>query len=163
MSRPTRTRAAFWTTSTSATRRPRSGTSLRIQSPFLDTRYVPGGFYYIPNTDWRVGGNSVGIAAGYEHESNGQDEEESRSIDTLFVRPYFALGDTQDFHWTFSPKLYVYLEKDENPDIFKYRGYGDYRFTYGKDDDWQMAGRCARAPSRTRAASTCKAPTRCTG
>jgi len=108
-------------------------------SPFLDTRYVPGGFYYIPNTDWRVGGNSVGIAAGYEHESNGQDDIESRSIDTLFVRPYFSFGDTQDFHWTFSPKLYAYLEKDENPDIFKYRGYGDYRFTYGKDDDWQLA------------------------
>ncbi len=108
-------------------------------SPFLDTRYVPGGFYYIPNTDWRVGGNSVGIAAGYEHESNGQDDVESRSIDTLFVRPYFSFGDPQDFHWTFSPKLYAYLEKDENPDIFKYRGYGDYRFTYGKDDDWQLA------------------------
>lgn len=107
--------------------------------PFLDTRYVPGGFYYIPDTDWRVGGNSVGIAAGYEHESNGQDEEESRSIDTLFVRPYFAFGDTQDFHWAFSPKLYVYLDKDENSDIYRYRGFGDYRFTYGKDDDWQVA------------------------
>jgi outer membrane phospholipase A len=107
--------------------------------PFLDTRYVPGVFYYIPNTDWRVGGNSVGIATGYEHESNGQDDVESRSIDTLFVRPYFTLGDRQDFHWTFSPKLYGYIEKSENPDIFKYRGYGDYRFSYGKDDDWQVA------------------------
>jgi len=108
-------------------------------APFLETRYIPGGFYYIPNTDWRVGGNSVGIATGYEHESNGEDEDESRSIDTLFVRPYFSLGDPQDFHWTFSPKVYVYLEKDENADIFRYRGYGDYRFTYGKDDDWQIA------------------------
>jgi outer membrane phospholipase A len=120
------TQAAFWDLTADS-------------SPFLDTRYVPGVFYYIPNTDWRVGGNSVGIAAGYEHESNGQDDIESRSIDTLFVRPYFSFGDTQDFHWTFSPKLYAYLEKDENPDIFKYRGYGDYRFTYGKDDDWQLA------------------------
>jgi outer membrane phospholipase A len=93
----------------------------------------------IPNTDWRVGGNAVGMATGYEHESNGQDGDESRSIDTLFVRPYFAFGDTRDFHWTFSPKLYVYLEKSENPDIYEYRGYGDFRFTYGKDDDWQVA------------------------
>jgi len=120
------TQAAFWDLTADS-------------SPFLDTRYIPGGFYYIPNTDWRVGGNSVGIAAGYEHESNGQDEEDSRSIDTLFVRPYFSFGDTSGFHWTFSPKLYAYLEKDENPDIFRYRGYGDYRFTYGKDDDWQIA------------------------
>ncbi|MBK7955103.1 MAG: phospholipase A [Candidatus Accumulibacter sp.] len=29
--------------------------------------------------------------------------------------------------------------KSENPDIQKYRGYGDFRFTYGKNDDWQLA------------------------
>ncbi len=107
--------------------------------PFLDTNYIPSFFYYIPNTDWRVGGNAVGIAAGYEHESNGKDGIDSRSIDTLFVRPYFSFGDTRDFYWTFSPKLYAYIEKSENSDINKYRGYGDFRFTYGKNDDWQAA------------------------
>lgn len=107
--------------------------------PFLDTRYVPGFFYYIPATDWRSAGNPVGIASGYEHESNGQDGEESRDIDTLFFRPYFAFGDPEDFHWTFSPKMYGYIDKEENPDIYRYRGFGDYRFTYGKDDDWQVA------------------------
>ena len=107
--------------------------------PFLDTNYIPSFFYYTPNTDWRVSGNAVGLAAGYEHESNGRDGDDSRSIDTLFVRPYFTYGDRRDFHWTFSPKLYAYIEKSENPDINKYRGYGDFRFTYGKDDDWQAA------------------------
>jgi outer membrane phospholipase A len=107
--------------------------------PFLDTSYMPSFFYYVPNTDWRVGGNAVGLAAGYEHESNGRDGADSRSIDILFVRPYFSFGDTRDFHWTFSPKIYAYIEKSENPDIQKYRGYGDFRFTYGKDDDWQAA------------------------
>jgi outer membrane phospholipase A len=107
--------------------------------PFLDTRYVPGFFYYIPATDWRVGGNPVGIASGYEHESNGQDGEDSRDIDTLFFRPYFAFGNPEEFHWTFSPKLYGYIDKEENPDIYRYRGFGDYRFTWGKDDDWQVA------------------------
>ncbi len=120
------TQAAFW--------------DLTAESkPFLDTNYIPSFFYYVPNTDWRVGGNAVGIAAGYEHESNGKDGADSRSIDTLFVRPYFTFGDTSEFYWTFSPKLYVYLEKSENPDIQKYRGYGDFRFTYGKNDDWQLA------------------------
>lgn len=107
--------------------------------PFLDTSYMPGLFYYVPHTDWRVGGHAVGVAAGYEHESNGKDEADSRSIDMLFVRPYFTFGDTSDFYFTFSPKLYVYVEKSENPDIAKYRGYGDFRFTYGKNDDWQVA------------------------
>jgi outer membrane phospholipase A len=107
--------------------------------PFVDTNYAPSLFYHLPNTDWRIGGNAVGISAGYEHESNGRDEAESRSIDILFVRPDFTFGDRRDFHWTFSPKLYVYLEKSENDDIGQYRGYGDYRLTYGKNDDWQLA------------------------
>jgi outer membrane phospholipase A len=107
--------------------------------PFLDTRYVPGLFYYVPNTAWHLGGNAVGIATGLEHESNGKDGTASRSIDTLFVRPYFTFGDANAFHVTFSPKLYGYLEKSENPDISDYRGYGDYRFTYGRNDDWQIA------------------------
>ncbi|MEE4146473.1 MAG: phospholipase A [Halieaceae bacterium] len=107
--------------------------------PFIDTNYIPSFFYYIPNTDWRVDGNAVGIAAGYEHESNGKDGIETRSIDVLFVRPYFSFGDTRDFHWTVSPKIYAYIEKDENSDIADYRGYGDFHVSYGKDNDWQAA------------------------
>ena len=106
--------------------------------PFLDNNYKPSFFYQIPSTDWRVDGNRVGIAAGYEHESNGKDEEESRSIDFLFVRPEFTYGNPNDFHWSFSPKLYAYIEKSENSDIQEYRGYGDYRFSYGKDNDWRF-------------------------
>jgi outer membrane phospholipase A len=107
--------------------------------PFLDNNYKPSFFYQIANTDWRVDDNPVGIAAGYEHESNGKDEEDSRSIDFLFVRPEFTYGDPNDFHWGFSPKVYAYIEKSENSDIQEYRGYGDYRFSYGKDNDWRLA------------------------
>ncbi len=107
--------------------------------PFIDNNYIPSFFYYLPATDWRVAGNPVGIAAGYEHESNGKDGDDTRSIDTLFVRPYFSLGDTSDFHWSFSPKLYAYIEKSENSDIARYRGYADFHLSYGKQDDWQMA------------------------
>ena len=106
--------------------------------PFIDTSYKPGFFYQAPGTDWRVGGNPVGLAAGYEHESNGKDGDVSRSIDILYVRPSFEFGDTRDFHWTFSPKMYVYAEKSENADMPSYRGYGDYRVGYGKNDDWQL-------------------------
>ena len=108
-------------------------------APFIDTNYIPSFFYFIPATDWRVDGNAVGFAAGIEHESNGKDGPESRSIDVLFVRPYFAFGDTRDFHWRASPNLYAYIEKDENSDIAKYRGYGDFHVSYGKYDDWQAA------------------------
>jgi outer membrane phospholipase A len=107
--------------------------------PFIDTNYMPSFFYYVPGTDWLVDGNPVGIAAGYEHESNGRDGEDSRSLDILFARPYFDFGDTSDFHWSFSPKMYAYIEKDENSDIADYRGYGDFHVSYGKPNDWQLA------------------------
>ncbi|MCV2360061.1 phospholipase A [Paucibacter sp. TC2R-5] len=109
--------------------------------PFVDTKYKPGFFYQSPSTGWRAGGNEVGFAAGYEHESNGRDDldAKSRSIDILYVKPLFTFGDSAGFHTTFEPKLYVYLDKDENPDMHKYRGYGDFRFTYGKKNDWQIA------------------------
>jgi outer membrane phospholipase A len=109
--------------------------------PFVDTKYKPGFFYQSPSTGWRLGGNEVGFAAGYEHESNGRDDldAKSRSIDVLYVRPKFSFGNTSDFHFSFEPKLYAYLDKDENPDMQKYRGYGDFRFSYGKSDDWQLA------------------------
>ena len=107
--------------------------------PFVDTNYMPSFFYYIPDTDWLVDGNPVGIGAGYEHESNGRDGEDSRSLDVLFARPYFTFGDARDFHWTFSPKLYAYIENDENADIADYRGYADFHTSYGKPNDWQLA------------------------
>ncbi|MBT9491019.1 MAG: phospholipase A [Paucibacter sp.] len=109
--------------------------------PFVDTKYKPGFFYQSPSTGWRVAANEVGFAAGYEHESNGRDDldAKSRSIDILYVKPKFTFGDSSGFHSTFEPKLYVYLDKDENPDMGKYRGYGDFRFTYGKSNDWQLA------------------------
>lgn len=107
--------------------------------PFTDTNYAPSVFYFVPATGWRLGGNAVGLAAGYEHESNGQDGLESRSIDILFVRPYFRFGDTSDFHWSVSPKVYAYLDKEENPEITQYRGYADLHVSYGKHDDWQLS------------------------
>jgi outer membrane phospholipase A len=107
--------------------------------PFLDTNYIPSLFYAVPATDWIVAGHAVGLAVGYTHESNGRDGEESRSIDLLFVRPYFTFGDPVGFHWTFAPKLYAYIERSDNPDIARYRGFGDYRLTYGRDNDWQIA------------------------
>jgi hypothetical protein len=51
--------------------------------PFVDTNYMPSFFYYIPDTGRNVGGNAVGISAGYVHESNGRDGEDSRSLDVF--------------------------------------------------------------------------------
>jgi outer membrane phospholipase A len=116
--------------------------------PFLDTSYRPAFFYFVPDIGWRLSGHAVGLAAGYEHESNGKDGDASRSIDSLFVKPIFTWGDPNDFHWTFAPKLYLYLDKSENEDIQRYRGYGDFRFTYGSNSSWQLAADLRKGTDR---------------
>lgn len=104
--------------------------------PFRDTSFRPSFFY-----QWRVTDpnkpSSLTLAGGYEHESNGQDEEDSRSIDTLFLqadaRYYF--GDSP-LYFGVNPKIWTYLDKDDNPDIPRYRGYGQLGVRFGRDDGW---------------------------
>jgi len=53
--------------------------------PFRDTSYRPSLFWAWKRTDDKTWID--GLRAGYEHESNGKDFEQSRSIDTVFARP----------------------------------------------------------------------------
>ncbi|TJZ70063.1 phospholipase A [Chitiniphilus eburneus] len=109
--------------------------------PIHDSLYRPSLYYYLPDTGLSAGWlKRVAFAAGYEHESNGEDELDSRAVDMLFVKPTFYLGDPADWHWTFSPKVYYYANKgDYNQDIAKYRGYGDYLFTFGHPQSLELA------------------------
>ncbi|MBY4895829.1 phospholipase A [Cupriavidus sp. AU9028] len=109
--------------------------------PFRDTNYRPSLFYYLSDTGVRGGPlRQLSLATGLEHESNGRSGPESRSINTVFIRPTFHFGKADDYHWTVSPKLYYYLNKaDENGDIAHYRGYMDLRVAYGRPDSWELA------------------------
>lgn len=112
--------------------------------PFRDTSFRPSFFY-----QWKLSDpkntSSLALAAGYEHESNGRDEEDSRSIDTLFLqadaRHYF--GDSP-LYLGITPKLWHYLDKDENPDIARYRGYGQLGVRFGRDDGLMLAAQLRR-------------------
>ena len=110
------------------------------RGPFRDTNYRPSLFYYLSDTGVQ---NRVirrlSLAAGLEHESNGRDGDQSRSINTVFVKPTFYLGDMTNWHWSVSPKLYYYIEKNDNSDIASYRGYMDLKLAYGKPDSWEFA------------------------
>lgn len=105
--------------------------------PFRDTSYRPSLFWqgkmegraWLPQT-WK---------AGYEHESNGEEDEESRSIDTLFFEPKWQKEFAGGNVLTFNPRIRAYLDKDENPDIHRYRGYVNWAMQYGKDDGWKFS------------------------
>jgi outer membrane phospholipase A len=100
--------------------------------PFRDTSYRPSLFYqwmgsgadYMPS-QWRVGA---------EHESNGQSGLISRSLNTVFVQPSWNVDLDSGKRFTFFPRIYQYVDKGENPDIQRYRGYVDWRMRYGRED-----------------------------
>jgi outer membrane phospholipase A len=107
--------------------------------PFRDTSFRPSLFYEWVLSDPDSGGRAS-LAGGYEHESNGKDGADTRSIDTLFLQPelrhYLADGVT---YVGLIPKLWVYLDKDENRDIPDYRGYGQLGLRFGRDDGLLLA------------------------
>jgi len=108
--------------------------------PFEDTNYRPSLYYYLSDTGVKNSAISrLSIATGFEHESNGRGGTDSRSINTLFLKPTIYFGDQNDWHWRVAPKVYAYLEKSENEDIAHYRGYMDLNLAYGRPDSWEFA------------------------
>lgn len=118
-------------------------------APFRDSNYRPSLFYYVPDTGVRAGWlSSLGVAAGFEHESNGKAGTDSRSINTVFVKPIFKFGNLSDYHWTIAPKFYAYVEKKDNPDIQNYRGYMDLLVLWGKPNGWQIGATLRKGMKR---------------
>lgn len=101
-------------------------------SPFKDTSYRPA-IYYKWSGSGR-GGMPDDWSVGLEHESNGRDGEDSRSMNTVYVKPTWHFDFAQGRRLTLSPKFYQYLEKSDNPDITRYRGYADFQARYGRED-----------------------------
>lgn len=109
--------------------------------PFYDSSYRPTVFFMDEDvSQWPLRKSSrLGLQAGFEHESNGKDGTDSRSMNIAFVRPTFTLPLWKDYFVSFSPKLYTYLDKEDNPDIPDYRGYGDFLIKVGETDGLQLA------------------------
>jgi len=101
---------------------------------FRDTSYRPSLFWKWERADEKTWLDAVRV--GLEHESNGRDDPRSRSIDIAFVRPewHWLMGGEERLEFT--PKVYAYLDKEENPDIERYRGYVDWRVRYDSGSLW---------------------------
>jgi phospholipase A1/A2 len=108
--------------------------------PFTDTAYRPSFFYFEPAV-WTspTGRHNLSVAGGFEHESNGRGEPQSRSINILYLRPAWRTF-LDDKHYVFvAPKMWIYLDRDENPDIQRYRGYFDLNLRVGRVDGLQLS------------------------
>ncbi len=111
-------------------------------APFHDTSYRPSFF-------WQ--GASLGkglmpnlLRGGFEHESNGKDGASSRSINILFAQPVWSTVFADGRALIVAPKFYGYLDKDDNPDLQRYRGYADWIFRYGHEDGWILTTQLRR-------------------
>ena len=102
--------------------------------PFRDTNYRPSLFWKWERADDRTWID--GARLGIEHESNGRGGEDSRSINIAFVRPEWRWRRDDGRMLEFTPKLYAYLNKSENPDIPAYRGHVDWRVRYDSGAQW---------------------------
>ena len=102
--------------------------------PFRDTSYRPQFFWKWDRSDDKTFVDSVRL--GLEHESNGGDAANSRSINIAFIRPEWHHRFANRHEIQFMPKLYDYLEKGENPDIQQYRGYVDWQLRYDAAGEW---------------------------
>ncbi len=102
--------------------------------PFRDSSFRPSLFYRWMLSDPQDRG-SLTLTGGYEHESNGREGEVSRSIDTLFLRAEarYLFPDGRTFVGI-APKFWTYLDKADNPDIPRFRGYGELGLRLGRDD-----------------------------
>ena len=107
---------------------------------FRDSSFRPSVFFLDDTvSQWTFRGTKLGIQGGFEHESNGKDGADSRSLNTVFVRPTLTFPLQSNHFISVSPKIYDYLEKEENPDIAEYRGYVDLLLKIGERDGWQLA------------------------
>lgn len=109
-------------------------------APFRDTSYRPSLFWYDPQVEATADGRHLfGMEGGLEHESNGRDGVQSRSINVAYARPSWRWFVDDDHYVGFAPKLYAYLDKNDNPDLHRYRGYGDYNLRFGRRDGWLLS------------------------
>ena len=105
-----------------------------LSRPFREVNHEPELFlrHYL-GTEVAGGGIVEGVDVGLVHQSNGQVEELSRSWNRLMGRVAVDYGDL-DFVGRLWFRIPESDEEDENPNEYRFLGYGDLRAIYSKDE-----------------------------
>ncbi|MCR4297746.1 MAG: phospholipase A [Gallionella sp.] len=107
--------------------------------PFHDTSYRPSLFWQKRLDESEAMPRYLRV--GYEHESNGKDGINSRSIDLAYIQPAWRADFNDGKSLIFAPRFHSYLDKTDNPDIAHFRGYADWLLRYGDERAWILSGR----------------------
>ncbi|WP_297813345.1 phospholipase A [uncultured Helicobacter sp.] len=95
--------------------------------PFRESNYEPSLYLSYPLEKYSLFFDRVDF--GYIHQSNGGDLSHSRSWDRLFAEGIYSY---ENFVMTLKAwyRIPEKADKDDNPDITKYLGYGDLTLSY---------------------------------
>src|SRR5207248_3105292 len=103
-------------------------------SPFYDTSYMPElsveTLASVPakKLGWLTW---IGWRAGLMHESNGRAGNDSRTLNTAYLRPMLAIGPLDSWHLAVFPDVFGYISSlSENDRLKDYRGYGRLRMVF---------------------------------
>ena len=99
-------------------------------APFRNSDYAPELFITQPvKANLPFGGKLRMLGVGYIHQSNGQSQPLSRSWNRIYAMAGMEWGKLSVI-----PRIWARLDpgadKDDNPDIMHYMGYGDLRIAY---------------------------------
>jgi len=111
-------------------------------APFVDSSYKPEIFYFCSDIrqKWIPQMERFGFQTGFQHESNGRDGPESRSLNIFYIKPMATFGDLEGYYFMVEPKAWVHLGKpSENPDIHEYRGFVDLGLSCGKIEGLKLS------------------------
>jgi len=97
--------------------------------PFADNNYNPGLLLTVPV----IQENKLkGVASlSIEHESNGKDGNESRSWNFITLSGVYF----RNISFSFQAKIWYGLVSNDNPDLLKYKGYGQIISNYRSFDN----------------------------
>lgn len=98
-----------------------------ISSPFRETNYEPELFVRSADKREILGATFSGWELGFNHQSNGRSEQLSRSWNRIMGRTGIELNNDLTLLLRAWYRLPEDEENDDNPDIYKYMGYGDIR------------------------------------
>lgn len=106
--------------------------------PFRNIDFQPELLYIAPSLTLD-NGMSVSAMGGLRHESNGQDGDSSRSLNSLYIAPMASVPLGSQTTLTVIPRLAFYLgDMTGNEDIDRYRGHASLEMQVGKENGLRL-------------------------